>query len=456
MNDMNGVDPIFDQAKQIFPDVPDDELHQGIAQIRQQAPQASDQELLQAASAIKKSQDDGSFTKQMVNENVKQKYGIGDRQAILDRNAQESQGPNVKAGLAALGAGLQGGNAAAAGNAVVQNQQAEREQRLSDFDKQKAASINDRNDQVSQEKLKRETDPTSAESKMAQSLAIAMGMDSEQANGLTAAKFKDFSPALQKKYEIAEKSLDRQERTADRKEARDARMQQVNEKQTDMLVKNMKDDLDPNKARGGNLARNQAQIDQAERLQGLYTEANGDIRNLDSRQMEELAIGMNKMLSGSSAGSTTQVEALLPHTVRGNSQKLKEWLLNDPQGSDQKAFVARMAETVDREKHIASDQVRGAQVQRLSAYSKLKKNNPEAYQQILSSYGIDEGDIDENGRYKRQTGKGTNNGLVRMKDPKGNIRLVPKEQVTAAKQAGGIVVDEAVAQKPDAGNPNGV
>lgn len=172
---------------------------------------------------------------------------------------------------------------------------------------------------------------------------------------------------------------------------------QLNEKKISAL----KDDLDPNKARGGNMSFNQKKVDQAERLEGLIHDSNGNVSNLDSRQIEELAIGLNSMLSNSSSSAVSQVEALVPKTIMGNAQKLKEWLTNDPQGVNQIAFVKRMAETVEREKQIAGDQVKRAQVQRLSAYQHLAKSNPEAYNQILNAYGIDPSDI-QNGQYKPQ------------------------------------------------------
>lgn len=225
-----------------------------------------------------------------------------------------------------------------------------------------------------------------------------------------------------------------------RKDAKELAQKYKEDKFTDDLVKNMQKDLDPNQARGGNMAKNQAQVDQAERLAGLYTEANGDIRNLDSRQMEELAIGMNKMLSGSSSGSVTQVQALLPHTAVGNAQKLKEWLMNDPTGVDQIAFVKRMAETVVREKEIAQNQVKAAQVKRLSAYEKLKRNDPDRYSQVLNAYGIDPDDIDEKGQYK-PAAKESAPKPVRMIDPNGKVRLIPKDKVDDAIAAGGKLAD---------------
>lgn len=160
---------------------------------------------------------------------IADKYGIGTqyspdaRKKLEDQNAQEDSGINWKAGLAALGAGLSGHDAGAAGTNVLNMQKAAREGRLADFDKRRAVAIQAKDMEESDAKKKRETDPSSDESKMAQSLATRMGMDPAAAATLTAAKFKDFSPALEKAYQIEEDSRRRAEDRDDKKVARGER-----------------------------------------------------------------------------------------------------------------------------------------------------------------------------------------------------------------------------------------
>ena len=234
------MDPLYQQAKSLFPDAKDDEIMQGLSQIRQENPNASDDEILQSASAIKKSKDDGSFMKQMVNADVKNKYGLADRQKIVDQNNAEASAPNFMAGLSAFGAGLGGGNAAQAGMAFKKEQQDQRDKKLDAFDRDKKQYLFDRDDASSQEKLAQEMDPNSEYSKIAKELAISMGMSPDRAKDLTAAKFKDFSPALQKKYEIAQRSLDRQVMFADRKEAKEQRNEDREMLRQDRLAKEAK------------------------------------------------------------------------------------------------------------------------------------------------------------------------------------------------------------------------
>src|ERR1041385_2967158 len=97
----------------------------------------------------------GPVAPQPINPQVKdylsQKYGLDQyspekRQAIEAENEQDRSGPNWLAGLAAFGAGLQGGNAAAAGQNFLQMQEGKRQARLNDFDKNRQLALNDMND----------------------------------------------------------------------------------------------------------------------------------------------------------------------------------------------------------------------------------------------------------------------------------------------------------------------
>lgn len=147
----------------------------------------------------------------------------------------------------------------------------------------------------------------------------------------------------------------------------------------------LKDDLDPNKARGGNLASNQKRVDSADRVKALLAQVHN---NPDPRQMEELAISTQSLLSNSGSPGAEQVRALIPQTALGSANKFVEWISNNPTGTGQQAFVTRMAETVDRERSLAQQQVQKAQTQRLSAHSKFQSKYPDSYNAITRSYGL--------------------------------------------------------------------
>lgn len=189
----------------------------------------------------------------MVRDHIQKVYGdkFSDsaRQKIVDENAADASGPNWRAGLAAFGAALQGGNAAEAGQSFLKGQQAKRDAKLSEFDKARSGKLADyqQNRQlgadIDGDAVKAaERDPNSPESRIAQDLAISMGMNPQQVSGLTAEKFKSFSPVMQKKYDIEQRKLDRADARAERyalfgerkAERQEAKQEKLDEKMQSM------------------------------------------------------------------------------------------------------------------------------------------------------------------------------------------------------------------------------
>lgn len=160
--------------------------------------------------------------------------------------------------------------------------------------------------------------------------------------------------------------------------ARDAKTQKRNE---DDLVK-MSQDLDPSRAssRTG-LGVALQKVTNAQALKAL---ASGQGSNLPSAQVEELAIGLNRLVSGSSAG-VTQVRNLVPESARGDAQKLKSWLFNEPYGTEQQKFVEKIMETVDREARLANNQIQDYQRGKLPAW-KAKLGHLPGYSDVLKGY----------------------------------------------------------------------
>lgn len=147
------------------------------------------------------------------------------------------------------------------------------------------------------------------------------------------------------------------------------------------------DSLDPSKQRAGAFGVSKQAFDRAERLESLG-KAFPD-GNLRRQEIEEIAIGLNAMLSGSNTGAQEQVKSLMPDTIRGNVQKTIEWLTNNPTGAQQQAIVNRMMSSVAREKATAADQIKRTQFQRIGRYADLEKSNPDGFANTLQSQGID-------------------------------------------------------------------
>lgn len=147
---------------------------------------------------------------------------------LAEQNAMDSGG--ISQFLAGLGASVARQDPTAVINDMRANDQKRKQQALQQYDQEQALSrqttLNQRDDADYGRKLdmeKAESDPMSQQSMLAQELAVKMGMDPEKAKGLSASKFKAFSPALEKMYSINEKSksdkLAADERAAARSES---------------------------------------------------------------------------------------------------------------------------------------------------------------------------------------------------------------------------------------------
>jgi hypothetical protein len=196
---------------------------------------------------------------------------------------------------------------------------------------------------------------------------------------------------LKAKFEQQRLDLERQAKVGDK---------------VDKYSKQLDDHLDKGwTARGGVAAGNTQQtLNAAEKAEGLIAQGRGQTGGLDSRQIEELATSVQKLLSPGGSSASGRIEALVPHTFWGKAQSLREYLTNNPTGLNQGAFADRLAETVAREKAIADDQKKKFQIEGLPAHNKLKQMAPDQYNAILRAKGIDPDTmIDANGRYKSQS-----------------------------------------------------
>lgn len=195
---------------------------------KQQTPLVSIPELKAEPLVESPQAEQPKVTKESMYEMLKQKYFGGEysdenRKKLQDEIQKDVSGPNWAAGLAALGAGIAGRDAMAAGQNILQRQDAQRKAKLEQFDQGRNKllqdmDVNKKLDEYQRDEdiLKREQDPQSDESRLAQQLAKDMGYQGDTSR-LTAAQFKQFSPALSKRYEIEQRKLDRAESREERR-----------------------------------------------------------------------------------------------------------------------------------------------------------------------------------------------------------------------------------------------
>ena len=203
-------------------------------------------------------------------------------------------------------------------------------------------------------------------------------------------------------------------------------------------LQTMGDDLDPSKNVRNPYGVAQLGLNRAERIEGLVNQYK-DL-NLDRRVTEELAIGLNSMLQGSNVSARSQVESLIPSSIRGNAQKMIEWLVNEPQGLKQQKFVQRMLNDVIREKQIFQGQVQKFARAKVSKYSDVINKYPEEATGIMKSFGIDPEEYNnwKKSGYKSEDVTKIDNNGVQQFNVGGVIYNIPDDKVDAFKKAKGI------------------
>ncbi len=160
-------------------------------------------------------------------------------------------------------------------------------------------------------------------------------------------------------------------------------------------------ELDSGKASSrSDFGKQQSTISNADRVLALGAQGDSQDGGLTTRQIHELAISSAALVSGGNTGSAQgTINALVPHSYAGSAAGIEEWLLNEPKGANQQAFVKQMLETADREKQLASEKVKGYKAQVLSGYKDLEKTDPERYGQMVSMHFGDNPQFDKNGAY---------------------------------------------------------
>jgi len=319
---------LFTKAKQIFPTASDDEINQGIQKIKLEAPEASDDEILSTAQKMKMSMDDGSFKTGMMKEGLRAKYGLDKyspdaRKQLVDQNAAESKQFSGLALLGGIGTAIAGKGGSGAMD-IRNIQEGQRKDKLSQFDSERQQTMQnfaydrdiskaEKEDQISA----RESDPNSEESKLAQQLAKDMGYAGDTSK-MTAAQFKQFSPALQKKYEIEQKKLDRQEARS----ARQSEQALKREEKQQVRDEKKKTTLTEVEDRRMNIEDNLTQLENMIKDKGTYEMFGSHNADLD-RRVEMIATDMAKLADPNSVARPSEVEAFKKGLIQSNATGMR-------------------------------------------------------------------------------------------------------------------------------------
>lgn len=159
----------------------------------------------------------------------------------------------------------------------------------------------------------------------------------------------------------------------------------------------LQNDLDPNKARGGNLAKSQSVVNATDRVEGLFSQFPDG--NIPKAQATEIATAIASLISGGSPQSQHQIDQMVPSSIQGRAADIASWWSGNPTGREQQAFMSMLRETGKRERAIAVSQVHQAQAERIPGYQYLYKQDPEKYKGMLKARGFQDSEIGPNGEY---------------------------------------------------------
>jgi hypothetical protein len=158
--------------------------------------------------------------------------------------------------------------------------------------------------------------------------------------------------------------------------------------------------LDPNGARAGNMGTAAKRVQVSGALRKLVEKPDGSGLNLmDSRQIYELARGLDALLS-SGAATISGTQHLIPNTFQGNLAQFWEKLSNEPNPGAQQEFVERMYETVVREQEYWDQQVKAAQKARLGSLKPVLQRYPDATAAALEDYNINPEEVPHHPYFK--------------------------------------------------------
>lgn len=261
-----------------------------------------------------------------VKDYLMQKFNLGEfsedaRKQITEDNARPDYGNRGMAALAAIGAGMMGRDPTAAGNAILERQKQQGRQKLEDFDKNRANKIQQytldrelKKDSREDDLFKRESDPESQESKLADSLAREMGYTG---GPITATQFKGFSPVMAKKYEIAEKKLDRQDARAERRALFGLKTEEKKEAREEKKKTALNEVEDRRRNIEDNLTLLEKQIDE----DGTY-EVFGSHNTDLNRRVDMIATDMAKLADPNSVARPSEVELFKQGLIQANMAEM--------------------------------------------------------------------------------------------------------------------------------------
>jgi hypothetical protein len=241
------------------------------------------------------------------------KFSSDQRQKLVDETENQSSGANWAAGLAGIGATLQGRNAMQAGMDVVDEERRSRQEKLDSFDSGKQQVLSEvkleneltQLDDKQKEKAQLE-DPNSERSRLAQVTASKM-MPGKDFSGMSAAQLEGVMPSIAKIYQIDQSRAEKQEKRAERSHEKDLARQEKLDKEQRKIEQENKETMVTIEDRRRNIKDNLALLKKQVQEKGTYEmfgSHNADIE----RRIDQIATDMAKLTDPNSVARPSEVE----------------------------------------------------------------------------------------------------------------------------------------------------
>lgn len=231
---------------------------------------------------------------------------------------------------------------------------------------------------------KERNDPNSAVSQLSQDIVDRMGKSlgiNVQTKGMSVASLEKVFGPIERYAALIETKHISAENNKEKNKVKE-------EKEASDLARKLGDTLDPSKAGNRTAMGKAAAVSaSADRIQALVSSV-PTVDKLNPQQMVELARSLDTLLTGGSGATVSITKELVPQSIASKAAGIVQWITNNPTGTNQKAFVDRMMDTVNREREVANQQISRYQTAKLPAFSRLQKLDPTTYDNILSAQNL--------------------------------------------------------------------
>jgi hypothetical protein len=163
----------------------------------------------------------------------------------------------------------------------------------------------------------------------------------------------------------------------------------------------MADDLNPmNTKIYGKLGTN---VTRAEDLSGMIWDKSGKAQNLTAPNLVEVGLGYAQMINQGQRVPFELVKDIVPTNRSQNWADLASWFKEEPQAVDRQAFVARLGNSIERQRQIALHQIRDKQAS--VAYGKYGDLSEDPKHPLIAKrYGLNPAFVSSDGTYAPPSG----------------------------------------------------